>query len=98
MSNRSKRSTKGKKPLTKLILVNRKDFVSAFRLMSHALQAMGDEFEMFRASKEMDPELRSSMMHVVSAHLNNLSHISTAFQLSIYDPIDPDGTQGRDLN
>lgn len=98
MPSRRRRSSKRKKDLPSAILVVRRDFLQAMRLLSHALEAMGEEFEMFRSDEALDPELRQSAMHIVSAHINNLSHVSAALQMSIYDPIDPNGTKGRDLN
>lgn len=98
MSSISKRSTKRKKIRKEFIIVNRKDFQNTFAMLSHALQAMGEEFEMFRSDKDMPKDMRSALMHVVSAHIQNVSHVSAALQMSIYDPIDPDGTKGRDLN
>lgn len=97
MSDRAKKSTK-KKPSDSVILVDRKAFLSALELTSICLQAMGDEFESLRVATQMPKEMRKAMMQIVSAHLRNVSVISSTFQLSMYDPIDPEGNKGRDLN
>src|SRR5690606_456504 len=82
-----------------VVSLDRRAFLSTMQLMSAVMQAMGDEFESFRVAKgAMDPELRKAMMQLTGAHLQNVSTISHALQASLFDPMDPDGTKGRDLN
>lgn len=97
MSSRVSRSKK-KKPLEDGILISRKAFLSAIQLTSVILQAMGEEFENLRASKEMDPKMRKALMQLTSAHLQNVSGLSHALQCSVMDPLDPEGTKPQALN
>lgn len=97
MSSKPKKR-KNKKPPSDVILVDRKAFLSALGITSAVMQALGDEFESLRRAVQMDPEMRKALLQVVSVHLKNVAAISTSFQLSIFDPVDPDGTKGKDLN
>lgn len=98
MNSKPKKSSK-KKPLDSVIMVDRRSFLSAMNMLSVIIQAMGDEFESFRSAKQsMDPEMRRTLMQLTGAHMQNVSALSAALQMSMYDPIDPDGSKGRDLN
>ena len=79
-------------------MVRRREFKSAFQLTADVLEFMGEEFEMVRSDKTLDKQLRSALMEVMSAHLQNMSAVSAMFQASIYNPIDPDNTGNRNLN
>ena len=93
-----KKSSKKKKPSDNVILVDKRAFLSAMQLTSHVLQALGDEFEMLRSARDMPTELRKALLQTTGIHLQNVAHVSTAFQMSLFDPVDPDGTKARDLN
>lgn len=97
MSRRRPKSS-NKRPSDSVILVDRKAFLSALELTSLVLQSMGDEFESLRVATRIPKETRKVLMQVVGAHMNNMAIISSRFQLSMYDPLDPKGTKSRDLN
>lgn len=46
----------------------------------------------------MHPETRKALIQIIGIHLRNVAAISGSFQESMYDPIDPEGTRGRDVN
>lgn len=81
-----------------VIMVDRKAFLSALRTVSAIIQSMGDEFELIRSDDGLDSYTRKTLLQLIGVHLKNVASLGISLQESMHDPLDPDGTKGKELN
>jgi hypothetical protein len=65
-----------KLPSEPVILVRRAEYLRALTVLSEIIQLMGMEFEEIKASKEMDPDVRRTLLTLTSTHLQNVTQVS----------------------
>jgi hypothetical protein len=69
---------KKKQQIKDVMIVKRREYLLALKILSDVIQVMGVEFQEIRGSKAMDPELRKTLMQLSAAHLQNVTQVSMA--------------------